>query len=183
MKIFYNNRLAIAYKQLQKEVRKLKSKQTIEKVQYDNVTSVGLLFEAKEETDIVNIENFIQTLEKEHKKVKALGIISEKLLESIKKPLHGVEFFTFKDVNWKLAPEHENVKKFIISELDMLINLSMGKCFPMTFIAAHTPARFRIGEFQPASSFVYDFMIDNGESNELSRFITNVSHYLNLLKK
>ncbi len=183
MKILYNNRLSIAYKQLKKEIKKLRIKQEVEKIQYENAEKVGLLFEVKVDSDIIKIEHFIKTLEKDHKKVKALGIISAKLLETIKKPLPSVEFFTFKDVNWKLAPEHENVKKFIFSELDILINLSMDKCFPMAFIAAHTPAKFRIGQFEPASSFVYDFMIDNGETNELSRFISNVTHYLHMLKK
>ena len=92
-----------------------------------------------------------------------------------------MDFFTRKNLNWHYKPNHPMVSKFINVGFDILIYLNVEKSFPLKYICALTPAKFKIGKFEKNQHPIYDFMIKPKEHMTLVQFIDLVNHYLHLI--
>ena len=71
------------------------------------------------------------------------------------------------------------IDNFLREDYDILIDLSLKKFYPLTYLAVASPAKFKVGRCRNDIS-VYDLSIDNSKKQNLAYLIDKIDHYLNL---
>lgn len=154
------------------------------KSQFHNFESskhINILFDSRSEAKFRKIKGFINELEDRGKAVSALGIVEKD--ENVGSFLYkkGVNFFSPKDVNWFGKPDSEAVRSFTAGNPDIFINFCLDNHFPVRFITAASQADFIISA-QKNDPYA-DFIIDISENKEISFFIEQIKHYLQIIKR
>src|SRR5207237_953660 len=112
----------------------------------------------------------------------ALGFVDKKELSQNQFAQLGLEFFSKKNLNWKMIPNNRAVSNFINEKFDVIINLSKNEIFPLRYIAALSKARFRVGRFDKHFTYCYDLMIHTEADSDLKQFIQQAENYLRQIK-
>lgn len=145
--------------------------------------SIGILYPLFTLTEYNEVEAFVADLQKEHKEVKAMGYLQHKELVSRFLPKLSYDFFSKQEVNWFFKPMNARVNDFILTRFDLLIDLSLEDHLPLKFIAGLSLARCKVGRFSEESTIYYDLMIKTAPLQRLPEFITQIKHYLTIIKQ
>jgi len=151
-------------------------------VPFSVAKTIGILYDATSERDYELVKKFVKEIRDQHKDVLALGYYDKKELPNTRFVKLGLDFFTKKNLNWHLKPNHYGINNFIKADFDILINLTIEKNFPLKYIFAKTKAKFKIGKYDKKNSRYYDMMIQTDENVSLGKFIELIVHYLNLVR-
>ena len=143
--------------------------------------SIGILYDATEREDMIKVSEFVNTLFKTKKDVKALGFVNLKELTHHHMPMLQFDFFFLKDLNWYYKPQNYIIKNFVEKDYDILINLCDSTCIPIKYLAGSSQAKFKVGKYDEDVD-LYDMMIDVKE-NTLSALIKEVNHYLTVINQ
>ena len=143
---------------------------------------VGILYTLNEVPDYDKVAEFVVQLQKEHKEVKTLGFVRSKNLIHRFLPKLSYDFFTKKDITWFYRPIHDKVRDFMNKEVDLLIDLSAGDSFPLNYIAGLSKAICRVGRFSEDNACYYDFMIDIKPVITMDEYLSQIKHYLTIIK-
>ena len=171
MEILEQTRIRLHQKYLKKELPAHPIKRS--SVFLDNAKTIGVLFDATLIDDRNTVQEFINTLKKGSKKVKAFGFFNKKL----KSTDYPFKHFDKKQLDWVHRPKSGEANVFANEPFDLLINLSKKTTLPLDYIAAHSKAKFRVGPFTE-NIFCYDLMIEHNEKKGLDDFLKQVLHYL-----
>ena len=120
--------------------KRLKEVSNLEKAK-----SIGILYNATNQEQILKIKPFVKYFFELRKDVKALGYVNKKMLDNCHIPKLNYDFFYQKDLNWYYKPQNYIIDNFIKKEYDILINLSDSSCIPIKYLVASSVARFKIG--------------------------------------
>ena len=157
MKISNQLRSFLGRYQLQNDQRKFEVAH--ETVGFDEASRIGILYDATEEKDFEFIKEWIKRTRTETKKdILAMGFVNKKQLPSRQFPQYGMDFFTKKDLDFKMVPTDPIVMNFINERYDILINLHTGNCFPLQYIATLSKSRFRVGIYNKKHITPYELM-------------------------
>lgn len=152
-------------------------------IPFEEAKSIGILYDSTEEKDFDLVRKYVKEIrETHHKEVLALGYYDRKELPPMRFSKLGLDFFTQKDLNWLFKPVANVVRNFMNREFDILIDLHTGDNLPFRHIVAGSGARFKIGQYDKAYSYLYDFMLSGSERLSFPQYIDQVKHYLNALK-
>ena len=143
--------------------------------------SIGILYDATESEDMMKVSEFVNTLFKTKKDVKALGFVNLKELTHHHMPMLQFDFFFLKDLNWYYKPQNYIIKNFVEKDYDILINLCDSTCIPIKYLAGSSQAKFKVGKYEENID-LYDMMIDVKE-NTLSALIKEIHHYLTVINQ
>jgi len=143
--------------------------------------SIGILYDATERENMMKVSEFVNTLFKTKKDVKALGFVNLKELTHHHMPMLQFDFFFLKDLNWYYKPQNYIIKNFVEKNYDILINLCDSDCIPIKYLAGSSQAKFKVGKYEEDID-LYDMMIDVKE-NTLSALIKEIHHYLNVINQ
>lgn len=143
--------------------------------------SIGILYDATERENMMKVSEFVNTLFKTKKDVKALGFVNLKELTHHHMPMLQFDFFFLKDLNWYYKPQNYIIKNFVEKNYDILINLCDSDCIPIKYLAGTSQAKFKVGKYEEDID-LYDMMIDVKE-NTLSALIKEIHHYLNVINQ
>ena len=143
--------------------------------------SIGILYDATERENMMKVSEFVNTLFKTKKDVKALGFVNLKGLTHHHMPMLQFDFFFLKDLNWYYKPQNYIIKNFVEKNYDILINLCDSDCIPIKYLAGSSQAKFKVGKYEEDID-LYDMMIDVKE-NTLSALIKEIHHYLNVINQ
>ena len=157
--------------------KRLKEVSNLEKAK-----SIGILYNATNQEQIIKIEPFVKYFFELRKDVKALGYVNKKRLDNCHIPKLNYDFFYQKDLNWYYKPQNYIIDNFIKKEYDILINLSDSSCIPIKYLVASSVARFKIGRFEEGYE-IYDLMIKLENEKGKERLMEEIKHYLNLINK
>ena len=157
--------------------KRLKEVSNLEKAK-----SIGILYNATNQEQIIKIVPFVKYFFELRKDVKALGYVNKKRLDNCHIPKLNYDFFYQKDLNWYYKPQNYIIDNFIKKEYDILINLSDSSCIPIKYLVASSVARFKIGRFEEGYE-IYDLMIKLEKEKEKERLMEEIKHYLNLINK
>ncbi|MFM1874892.1 MAG: hypothetical protein RL266_629 [Bacteroidota bacterium] len=148
----------------------------------DSARSIGILFNAKDERTFKQIREFADQLRGGGlRKVSALGFVPKSQLEAFLNSSQDFDFFTREDFNWYYRPQGRKVAGFISEPFDILIDLRLSKFTSILFIVALSRAQFKVGRYSSEFKEFYDLMIDVEDSTDLSYFISQIKHYLNMI--
>ena len=143
--------------------------------------SIGILYDATERENMMKVSEFVNTLFKTKKDVKALGFVNLKELTHHHMPMLQFDFFFLKDLNWYYKPQNYIIKNFVEKNYDILINLCDSDCIPIKYLAGSSQAKFKVGKYEEDID-LYDMMIDVKE-NTLSALIKEIHHYLTVINQ
>ena len=142
---------------------------------------IGILFTLDDVPGYETVSGFVSSLQHDHKEVKALGFVKNKLLADRFLPKLSFDFFSNKDINWFFKPIHGKVRDFMEKDFDILIDLSLKDSLPLKFISGMSMAHCRVGRYSLENAACYDLMIDLKKPLSLNEYILQIKHYLTVI--
>lgn len=165
-----------------KELKKVRLKREI--IGFDEANKIGILYDATEEKDYEVVKSYVKSIRGTYKKdILAMGFVDKKNLPAAQFAQYGLDFFTRKDLNFKMIPVNPIVQNFINEKFDILINLNSGKSFPLRYISAMSNARFRVGRYLKSATDSYDMMVQITGEPGIKSVIEEIEHFLKKLSK
>jgi len=161
---------------------RLKSRHVHGMVNLPEARRVGILYTLEDVPDYDRVSEFVTQLQQEHKEVKALGFVKSKSLVRRFLPKLSYDFFSRRDVTWFYRPIHDTVKDFMSKEFDLLIDLSLSDSFPLKYISGLSSAICRVGRFSEDNTPYYDLMIDIKPASSVDDYLSQIRHYLTIIK-
>ena len=146
----------------------------------ESAKSITILFDATESECIKLVKTFVGKLSNGKEMVSALGFVdqNDKTFEHMSS-LH-FDFFSNTELNWYGKPKGIVIDNFLSKDYDILIDLSLKKFYPLTYLAVASPAKFKVGRCRNDIS-VFDLSIDNSKKQNLPYLIDEIYYYLNLI--
>ncbi len=151
---------------------------TTQVTSFQDARSIGIIYDSTTDANYDAVKMLVKDFRDEHKDVQSLGYINLKEIPQNRFVKLGLDFFTKKDLSWKMKPSGTVVDNFTNTEFDILICLNIGRCIPLKYIASHSRARFKIGRYNERLAYLYDFMISVEDPADLQSFISQLKHYL-----
>ncbi len=149
------------------------------------------LSEAKDIAIIANIDGiekykavseFIKWLRDKGKDVFVVAFVKNDEFKEFFKGEKSILFFSKKNITWYGKPRNIKYSEFISKEFDILIDLSLNQIITFHYLVAMSKAKLKVGKYGERFDY-YDFVIDIGDKNDLSFFISQIKHYLCELNK
>lgn len=172
MSFFENTRAKIHGYFLEKELKNYQ--QAHYSMDLSSAQSIGILLDATELAGREVVLKFADNLRKQGKNVKLLAFFGG----DAKVANFVFTHFTKKDLDWALRPKNQDVKKFMNTPFDILINLTPHGSLPLEYIAAFSKAKFRVGP-STEKTYCYELMIDTAAKKDLHSFIQQVTFFIN----
>ena len=162
------------------ELRKFKREPEI--VSFDDAKKIGIVYNASDESDSDCVKNYVKNVRSNFKKdILAMGFVDKNKLPAGQYAQFGLDFFTRKDLNFRMIPSNPIVTNFINEPFDILINLN-GRSFPLRYITAMSRARFKIGSFTNVGTECFDMMVSIEGDPGIKTVIEEIEHFLRLIR-
>lgn len=167
-------------------LRRVKNHRVRNYVSITNAKKVGFIFNVNEK----GIEEAIPVLEKN---LQTHGVDFQGVAIDLSETQEGVPKFQSdpyiinlykSDTNWIGIPSHELLTKFINSDFDIFLDLTIEKVFPLDYILEHTNSKVIVGFCEKKAS-KYDILIKaSNDSTQpgLSEYVINTIEYLTTIK-
>ena len=147
----------------------------------DDAKRITILFDGTLPADIKKVKAFVSSLSKGKDMVTVLGYVNEKDKSFEHMSSLHFDFFSNQELNWYGKPQGMIIQNFLKEEYDILIDLTLKKFYPLSYMAVASPAKFKVGR-SPNDIPVFDLSIETNEKTDLSGFIHDIHHYLKLIK-
>lgn len=147
----------------------------------ENAKRITILFDGTYPENIKLVKAFVANLSKGKELVSALGFVDEKYKSFEHMSRLHFDFFSNTELNWYGKPQGMVINNFLKEDYDILIDLSLKKFYPLTYLAVASPAKFKVGMYRTDVN-VFDLSIDITKNQSLSYLIDKIDYYLNLIK-
>ena len=149
----------------------------------NNASSVALLMNISDETDMRKITKFEKFLRAEFgiKKVFILGYSDNKkedpdfLRSSI-----SFDYLQRKDLSWNGIPSGPVYENFVAERFDILIDMTNYFNVPLRFVLLRSKAKFKTGIFSEESKPYFDMMIAF-DKDDFEEYANQLVHYLTII--
>lgn len=149
----------------------------------NNASSIALLMNISDETDMRKITKFEKFLKAEFgiKKVFVLGYSDNKkedpdfLRSSI-----SFDYLQRKDLSWNGIPSGPVYENFVAERFDILIDMTNYFNVPLRFVLLRSKAKFKTGMFSEESKPYFDMMIAF-DKDDFEEYANQVVHYLTII--
>ncbi|TAH17546.1 MAG: hypothetical protein EAZ08_13555 [Cytophagales bacterium] len=153
---------------LQKNIRR----QTLN---YDEASIIGVLLKSEDPAMTQAVQNFLQRLAKDHKKVTV--VVYHTTSENVINFQFQHYSFTEKEIdNWG-SIRSEIVENFILQSFDYLYCISKEEEPVFQYILAKSQAKCRIGKYNPKNEVFFEMMINQKPEQGIDIFIEQALHY------
>ena len=142
-----------------------------------NARTVGILFDATQEKNRREVLDFVQTLQKEGKKVRLLGFFDLKKQPEEK---YDFDFFTLKETSWIQEPKHEKALAFAQEKFDLLLSLNPDNRLPLQWLAVRSGAAMKVG-MSTIFPHDFDFIVETPANKGIRFFVEQMKFYLDKL--
>ncbi len=163
-------------KELEKVVRRKKV------MNYYDSRNIGIIYDASIEDNYLFINNLIKQLQQDGKKVDTLGFIRQKNKHSYSFPRLMFGFFSPDDYAWNFKIKTNDLKVFVQTEFDILIDLSPSDNFYTKYAAGLSKALYKTGAYNTEYYNIYDLLIDVGDNCSIEQLAEHFFYYLKTLK-
>ena len=145
-----------------------------------NTKSIGIIFDADNVEDFIEVRELGKKFIKKGKQVTGIGFLEKK--ESYNEYLGIINHtvFNLTQLNWCGIPVATEVDNFIATPFDLLIDLNYNSKFPLYYIARLSRAKFKLGPVNSFENF-YDLSIEMKDIKNNRELIQNSLHYLGLI--
>ena len=149
----------------------------------DEVLTVGVLYHfADEETDKL-VNQFVNEMKDNKRKVQVLGHYSDKVIPHYYIPKLTWFVLNPKSVNCYNKPKAPFAQSFWEEEFDLLIDLTMEDYQPLLYAGALSRAHFKTGRYTERNAKYYDLMIHTEQVESLPEYIKHVKNYISKVNR
>jgi len=145
--------------------------------------TIGVLYNAGDINDVELVKKYITQLRDSGKKVRSMGYVALKELPGNIPTSIDQQCFTLKEVNWYYKPAISFIGNFVTEEFDLLLDLNINRQLPLTYIAALSKAKCKVGRYTNKWMSLYDVMIEVDKEKKMKYFLQNVDIYMEMLNK
>jgi len=151
-----------------------KRKSIAKAVSFEQASAVFVLYDYdKSRSTLSELERFCVA----HRKIVLIGFSAQKRAQ-----INASEEVICKDdFNWFLSPKTVSLKRFLVQDIDLVINLSATENTPLKLFMSLCRAKNRAG-FGGTYTSCTDFIIHDAYSTSLVAYLENVIGYLNKIK-
>ena len=146
---------------------------------FADAKSIGILFDATNVDARSVVDDYMEDLKKQGKKVELLGYLDDKIRHNDLAFKH----YNKRDLNLFFQPNSPIVQKFYNTPFDILICLCTGKVLPLEYVAAMSKANLRVGRYYDDRTYCYDLMIDSENGNDLGKFLKQIDRLLKIVNR
>ena len=139
----------------------------------DSARTVGVLFDATSETARKESLEFVKSLEKQGKKVSALGFFNAKQMPENQ----SFDAFFAKETTWTGTPKSPKAADFVKQKFDLLLTLNPDELPPLEWLAAQSQSAFKIG-FATSRPNDFDIQLETPEGKGIRYFTEQLALYL-----
>jgi len=140
------------------------------------VKSILILFESEENEKNKLIRSFISELKEQGKKVWVWGYIDKK--DSQTAVLPDFRLFANKELNIIDIPKANLREEFMLTNHELVIDLTTTPCTPIDYLLAISLAPFKISKYKPYKG-IADLMIEIKEGDDEAFLFKQILFYLN----
>lgn len=148
-------------------------------VSLERARHIGILFNATDPANNVEIQHFAQAWKDKEKRVEVLGYIhGSHPQESLPFP-----FFSRKKISWLYIPHDPAVDHFMNQRFDILLNAYTDNRPVLDYITTLSAAKMRVGPYRKSKTHCYDVMVDLQERHPpLPELLNTFERYLKMIK-
>lgn len=147
-------------------------------INIEEAKTIGILYNATKPDEIIAISKFVDQLTAEKRKVYVLGYQNTKNKED-----PGPKFFNKQALNFFEVPSDEKIDQFQKIKPDILICAFLGENLALEYIAASSPAKFRVGAFKHSKKNNLELTINIGTNQDLDYLLQQIHHFLKVINK
>jgi hypothetical protein len=140
---------------------------------------VLILYDASEEYQNKQAEEFFARLKELDIKVKSVGFAKYKIIPHYCIPQLTRHFVCQSDLNLIGIPSRAALNDLLDEEVDLLISLDMEQDPLLQYLAAMSMAKFKVGYNHPDNLRWFDFLV-GAKPGDIPDFITQLTHYLSI---
>lgn len=182
MSITKNIRSVLGRRKFRKDFKQLKREP--ESVSFEEASNIGIIYDATDERNSETVKNYMKTIRASFRKdIVAMGFVNKKKLHASQYAQFGLDYFSQKDLNFKMIPVNPVVKNFINKKFDILINICQQKSLPLAYVTAMSKARFKVGAFNNSTPEGLDMMVKVEGEPSLKIILEEIEHFLRIIKK
>jgi len=164
---------------LKKEMREMS--RNLRFYNLDMAETIGVVYAYKNEEEFRLIEQLINQLHDEKKRVKVIVYIKDvKMLEYIPQRL-TVDYITPVNLDLFFRPVSSYASDFIKSKFNILLDLNYGQFFPLSYIVSLSKASYKVGIFHEDNKNSLDMMIKMNPEKGLIYMIREIIRYLKII--
>lgn len=179
MKFLDGIKLKIAYFLLRRKLKDFTREKAFNN--FESAKTAGLICNAQDQKIYDAAKQFAVFLTGYNIQVSAIGFIEGDAVLDAYSYQKGFTFISKKDFNWIGIPQGEILDNFLAKRFDILINLVIDDSYTVDYIASLSMAKFKVGRLSPND--YYDMTIDIELHKQLDYYISQVKHYLSVIKK
>ncbi len=150
---------------------------------FDSVRKIGILWDASFENDFQHLATLNRRLSEAGKSIEVIAWIPGKTVPDRLTGLSYMKFLRKSDLNWAFFPVSDDARKFTETKFDLLIDINPTSLFPLTALAALSPATMKVGPdiTDEPDKTPYDLMIRAPKPFSIAFFLDQAMHYLSLI--
>jgi hypothetical protein len=148
---------------------------------FDSATTVGFIFDATDRGKYQLSRDFIDFVEKLNNRVFGIGFASNSDQIAYFPYKQGIDYFGLNEKNWYGKPSNPVIKDFLKRNFDILVDLSLSDLFLTQYLFSLSNAKFKITNKGSKTKHA-DFVIEINNSEKLDVYITQIKHYLKVIK-
>jgi hypothetical protein len=175
-----NIKTIYANRQIKSEAKNVSRQKVVCNI--DDAKTVGIVFPFNSKEDFELLKKYVLYLRELKKKVKAIGYYKTKEEPNIQYSKVDYDLFSKKSHNWYGKPTDHIVTNFIDEEFDIMIDVNPDNDAVITYIAAMSKAKFKVGRFAE-NDFIHDLMFESPKEKGLKYFLRQVDTYLAMINK
>lgn len=148
----------------------------------EDAKTIGISFEFTNDEDFDLLKKYVIYLRELKKKVKVVGYYLSKVEPRVQYSKADYDFYGKKSHNWFGKPTDHIIDNFIEADYDILIDLNFNDESVMSYIAAVSRAKFKVGRFTENDEY-HDLLLDAPKEKGLKFFLRQVDTYLAMINK
>jgi len=181
MELFMNTRLKIGMMILSKKAAR--KKRAVSYSSFANVRSIGIVWDASKPQEFVNLSRFHQKMLENKIDVKIFGYFPGKNLPDQYTAIRYLTCIRKDEVTSFYHPDSSETNSFINNPFDILIDINFDKMFPLHYVTTLSKARFKVGlSGSESSDSPFDLMLEIKKPVDIDSYLTQVIHYLEMIK-
>jgi len=181
MELFREFRLKMGNSILARKLEKARRK--VSYTDISRIKSIGVVWDASNTGEFAILSGFHQKMNERGISLTILGYYPEKELPNQYTALRFLTCMRKKEVSYFYLPLSSEADKFINTKFDILIDINFDKVLPLVYVSSLSTANFKVGLFDKDSGdSVFDLMMELRKPVKVDEYLTNVIHYLEMIK-
>ncbi len=151
-------------------------------VPYAQAGSLAILYAADEAGDLSFLPRLVNQIRRDGKEVSLMGYSRENKAGDGEATDILRDLCHKKDFGLAMNPRSDELKRFVLQPVDILVDLSPVHMHPLKQLAALSMARFKTGMSHPDHRDIFDLMLEVEQDCTPAQLSRHMFHYLKILK-